>query len=125
MTLLFDENISHRVVAALKALGHPVEHVLQILPQGATDETIFREAGERGWCLVTQDKNIKRKKVQREAMKQAGAGVFVFTGRARRSVDELTIVLLERMPEILELAARTKPPFMFGIPDRGEVARLD
>lgn len=124
MIFLFDENISHKVVAALKALGHPVEHVSQIMPLGTPDETVFAEVASRGWVLVTQDKNIRRRPVQRRLLQQAGIGVFIFTGRAGRSNDQMTVLVLQRLEKMTKLAQRTAVPYIFGIPDRGDIERL-
>lgn len=124
MTLLFDENISHKVVAALKALGHDVEHVSQILPLGTSDETILAEISGRGWCLVTQDQNIRRRPVQRRILQQSGIGAFIFTGRANRNNDEMAILVLQHLPKLVRLAERSTKPFIFGVPDRGQIEQL-
>ena len=121
MTFLIDENLSHRIAGALKALGKPVEHVTQILPQGTPDEVIFSEVSRRGWFLLTQDRKIMRRKHQREAMIQAGVGAFIFCGRTQRSVDEQMIMVLRRYDEIEGLAFRTPLPFIYTIPDRGRI----
>ena len=123
MTFLIDENLSHRIAGALKALGKPVEHVTQILPKGTPDEVIFNEVSRRGWFLLTQDHKIMRRKHQREAMLQAGIGAFIFRGRTQRSVDEQTIMVLQRYEEIEGLAGRTPRPFRYTIPDRGRIQR--
>ena len=67
---------------------------------------------------------MKRKKHQREAMRQAGIGAFIFTGRAQKSVEEMMIKILQRFPEIEELASTTQKPFIYGIPDRGKAEKL-
>jgi hypothetical protein len=77
LTFLFDENISHFIVDALKALGKPVAYLTDILPRGTQDVTLFSKLGELGWFLVTQDKRIKRKKHELEALRQAGIGAFI------------------------------------------------
>ena len=89
MTFLFDENISPAIVRALKELGKPVAYVTDVLPRGTDDLTIFRKLGELEWILVTQDQNIKRKKHEREAMKQAMLGALHFyrEGRTRHRLN--------------------------------------
>ena len=125
MTFLFDENISHFIVDALKALGKPVAYLTDILPRGTQDVTLFSKLGELGWFLVTQDKRIKRKKHELEALRQAGIGAFIFTGRAERDVDSMMVLLLRHFSEIQRLASETKRPFIFGVSDRGSFDRLD
>lgn len=125
MALLLDENLSPKIATALKALGREVTHVNEILPRGTADEEIFSKLAELDWFLLTQDIKIKRHKHQREAMIQAGIGAFIFTGRAEKSLEEMTIKILEHLDEIESLAGTTSRPFIFGISDRGKMERLD
>jgi hypothetical protein len=125
LTFLFDENISQLVVDALKALGKPVAYLTDILPRGTDDITLFSRLAELGWFLVTQDKKIKRKKHELEALRRAGLGAFIFTGRAERDIDSMMMLVLKSFNEIQKLATQTKRPFIFGISDRGSIDRLD
>ena len=77
MTFLFDENISQLIVDALKALGKPVAYLTDILPRGTDDIALFSRLSELSWFLVTQDKIIKRKKHELEALRRAGLGAFI------------------------------------------------
>jgi PIN like domain len=81
--------------------------------------------GELGWFLVTQDKKIKRKKHELEALRRAGLGAFIFTGRAERDIDSMMMLVLKSFNEMQRLATQTKRPFIFGISDRGSIDRLD
>jgi PIN like domain len=125
LTFLFDENISQLVVDALKVLGKPVAYLTDILPRGTDDLTLFFRLGELGWFLVTQDKKIKRKKHELEALRRAGLGAFIFTGRAERNIDSMMMLVLRSFNEMQTLATETKRPFIFGISDRGSIDRLD
>jgi hypothetical protein len=125
LTFLFDENISQLVVDALKALGKPVAYLTDILPRGTDDITLFSRLAELGWFLVTQDKKIKRKKHELEALRRAGLGAFIFTGRAERDIDSMMMLVLKSFNEMQTLATETKRPFIFGISDRGSIDRLD
>jgi hypothetical protein len=81
--------------------------------------------GELDWFLVTQDKKIKRKKHELEALRRAGLGAFIFTGRAERDIDSMMMLVLKSFNEMQRLATQTKRPFIFGISDRGSIDRLD
>lgn len=102
-----------------------MQHVTDVMPRGTTDEAIFEKLAEEDWFLITQDQNIRRHKHQREAMLQAGVGAFIFTGRAEKSLKKMSIEVLARFDEIKDLASRTERPFIFGIPDRGNIERLE
>jgi hypothetical protein len=58
-------------------------------------------------------------------MIQAGIGAFIFTGRADKSLEEMTIKILQHLDEIESLISNTRRPFVFGISDRGKIERLD
>jgi PIN like domain len=124
LTFLFDENISQLIVDALKA-GKPVAYLTDILPRGTDDIALFSRLGELSWFLVTQDKKIKRKKHELEALRRAGIGAFIFTGRAERDVDSMMMLVLKHFNEIQRLATETAGPFIFGISDKGSFDRLD
>lgn len=125
MIFFFDENMPPKVAAALQALGTcEARHLVDHLPRGTSDEDVFAFVSAQGWLLVTQDAQINRKPHQRQALLESGIGAFILTGRAERTVEEMMIFLLARMPEILETARRARAPFIFGIPDRGRIVPL-
>jgi predicted nuclease of predicted toxin-antitoxin system len=119
--LALDENLPLKVAQALALLDFPVTHVLDHLARGTTDEDLFAEAAKRDWVLVTRDAKMWRKKAQREALRQAGIGVFVLVSSAAHSPSELMAVLLKRIDEMVRLAEQTKRPFVLRVPDRGKI----
>lgn len=58
MKLLFDEHLSHRLVALLGDLYPDSESVLGEKLGGATDSTIVELAARRGFVIVTKDQDI-------------------------------------------------------------------
>lgn len=126
LIFLLDENMPPKVAAALQALGScEARHVVDHLPRGTPDEQVFTFASAQGWILLTQDVRIRRNPHQRAALLQAGIGAFILTGRADRSVEQMMIFILERLPQIVEAARRSTPPYIYGVPDRGRIERLD
>ena len=121
MILVLDENIPPSVAVALAALKEPYAHVLDFMDRGTEDERIFEAAAERGWYLVTHDKNMWRKPAQRQAMLASGIGVFVLVSSARFSPPDLTELLLRRRKEIMKFAKKTPLPFVLRLPDRGKI----
>lgn len=122
---LIDNNMSHRVAAALADLAQPFRHLTEILPHNTPDVELFPEIARRGWFLVTQDERINRKPHERKAMTDAGIGAFIFTGRAVKSNLEMMRLVLRVLPEMYKHAARTNRPFVYGITDQGVFRRLD
>lgn len=121
MKLALDENLPPKVAQALAVLDFPVIHVLDHLPRGTPDEKLFAEAAQRDWVLVTRDVKMWRKRGQREALMQAGIGVFVLVSSVARSPSELTAVLLKHIQDMMRLADRTSRPFVLRVPDRGKI----
>lgn len=121
MKLALDENLPPKVAQVLAVLDFPVLHVLDELPRGTPDQELFSEATKRDWILVTHDKGMWKKQGHREALLQAGTGVFVLVSSAAQSPAKLTVLLLKRLPEMLELANRTRRPFVLRVPDRGKI----
>lgn len=118
---LLDENIPQKVAKALAALDFPVAHALDHFDRGKPDEDLFPELKARGWILVTHDAGMWRKKGQREALLQAGIGAFILVSSAAFSPPELTGLLIRRLPEMIDIAQRTRRPFVLRVPDRGKI----
>jgi predicted nuclease of predicted toxin-antitoxin system len=55
--LLLDECCDPRLVAALRAAGHDVQHVLEA-DRGAADEVVLALSRAQGRILVTEDKDF-------------------------------------------------------------------
>lgn len=128
MNLYFDENIPEHIVAVVRGLEEPLGyraiHTPEEVGKGASDEEIFKHISKQGGVLLTHDKKMHRRPHQLRAMIEAGIGVVVFTGRAERNLHEQAVFVLEAIPAVLELVARTVPPFVFGFSDRGVVRQL-
>lgn len=60
MKLLFDENLSERLVADLEDLYPDASHVRLVALGGATDRTIWDRAAADGFILVTKDEDFHR-----------------------------------------------------------------
>lgn len=121
MILALDENLPPSVAQALAILRFPITHVTDHVGRGTPDEDLFDEAAARNWVLVTRDAKMWRKRAQQAALLQAGIGVFVLVSSSAHTPPELTALLLRRLPEMLELTARTRRPFVFRVPDRGKI----
>ncbi|MEX0690857.1 MAG: hypothetical protein WD934_00845 [Gemmatimonadales bacterium] len=93
----------------------------------AADEILFEGLREHGWVLVTLDAKMPRRPAQRQAILDAGAGVFVFTGIVlpQKSFREIAAFVLSVTDAILRRAVETERPFIWGISDKRKFERLD
>ena len=109
------------VVRSLAQLKLPVTYLTDHLKRGTADEVIYPWLSSRGWFLVTHDQKMARKKVQREAMRQAGIGAFILVSTAAAEPREMTRIILTKWQDIENKAASTRPPFILRVPDRGKI----
>jgi PIN like domain len=77
------------------------------------DEVWLRDAGERGWVVVTADKAIRRRPAEREAYLAAGVRVFCLTSGQLRGREQLAR-LVENLPSILR-QADVPGPWIFAV----------
>src|SRR5436309_3699266 len=74
-----DECVAMRHVSAvLREAGH-IAHVQgpETFGTGTQDVDWLPQVGERGWILLTKDKNIRKREIELRALKQAGVRAFV------------------------------------------------
>lgn len=124
MTYLFDENLPVPAARALRELGEAVTHAQFEGLRGARDTDLAAHLGARRWILVTADMRIRKRVQERAALLSAGIGVFVFSGKARRTGMEWLELIVRRWPDIQRYAASNTPPYLVQVPDRGAIKRL-
>jgi len=83
---LFDNDISFRIVNALKELVPPGQHELKALrsefAENARDIDWIPVAGEKNWIVVSKDVRQKRRPLEREALKKNGVRAIYIRQRA-------------------------------------------
>lgn len=100
MKLLFDENLSRRLVRLLDDAYPGSEHVCSCGLANEQDDRVFRFAGERGFLLVTQDKDFQELSALRGSPPQV---VWLRLGNSStRAVADL---LRSSRPSLQEFAA--------------------
>ena len=65
---------------------------------------------ERGWIIISQDMNISRNLLEREAVRSAGARMFVFASANLRATEKAQIITAS-LPRIRAIVAKTPAPF--------------
>lgn len=130
MIFLLDATFPPQLARALQELDQEdcqYRHAPAEFGADAKDEVIFAGIEERDWFLVTLDAKMSRRPAQRQAILDAGLGVFAFTGSSlpQRSFREIASFVLGVTDIILKKAQSTKRPFIWGISDRRVFERLD
>jgi hypothetical protein len=120
VAFLLDENMPPRLARALRELGENAFHVVDVLHRGVPDEIVLRYAGDRGWCLVSRDRNILRRPQQRAVLTELGVGAFF----VKEGIDEMfhiARVVINAWPEMRRIAAREEKPFFYLVKERSVV----
>jgi predicted nuclease of predicted toxin-antitoxin system len=113
-TFFFDNDISHRIVNALKQLVPPDSHEVvalrDIFPQNAKDTEWIPKVGEKEWVVVTRDANQRRRDAERKALRlhsvkiiyirQSGKPLDLYADAAR---------IIKNWPKISEWGDAAKP----------------
>lgn len=111
------------VAAALRKAGAAVEVHDDHFPSDARDVDWLRVAGQKGWIVLTKDKNIRHRAVEREALRQANVRAFVLTA-GNISGEEMAEICVKALPDIIRYAATNAPPFLVAVSKHGFVSML-
>jgi hypothetical protein len=129
VTLFIDRNAwSNALHLALNNAGIPHEahrwHFAEQDQKAEIDDSEWlRAVAERGWVVVTRDKNIRYRVNELSAMKEANLHVFVFT-RGALTAAETGDLLVKAYPLIVKAVMSTPSPAFFSITGSGAVAPL-
>lgn len=105
MKLLFDENLSHRLVDAVAALCAGSGHIRSLGLASASDSAIWRYARDHGFCIVTQDSDF----IER-ALSLGTPPPVICLRLGNTSTRNLREVLLRNLPTIVSSADDMPPP---------------
>jgi len=123
--LFLDESLdSDSVATALRAAGAHVERLTDHFAKGTPDEVWLERAGRESWIVLTRDKRIRYRKLERIALKMAGVRAFVFTG-GNVTILETGQILARALPRIREICVNETGPFIFHLGRSGKPLRMD
>jgi predicted nuclease of predicted toxin-antitoxin system len=109
--LLFDENLSFRLSAALEDLWPGSTHIDAVGLRGASDETIWQHAKTHGFTLVSKDDDFRNLALVRGAppkvvwLEVGNASTSEITQILRRCAVELQSFELDANEALLSLRA--------------------
>lgn len=125
IVFFLDESLdSETVVNALRGAGAIVERSIEHFPRGTEDQTWLGVAGRNMWVVLTRDKRIRYRPLERLALQSASVRAFVFTG-GNVTVTETAQILVAALPRIERLARKFTGPCLFHIGKAGEPVRMD
>ncbi len=107
MRLLFDEQLSEELVAALRDSFPDSLHVRLLGKGGAADPIVWQLAREHGCLLVTKDEDFHRLSVLRGAPPKV---VWLRTGNC--ATADIVRLLKDRADELLKFEAQGEVTFL-------------
>jgi len=120
MTFFFDANIGRPLVMGLRGFGEDVLHYSERFDEGVIDEEWLEAVGKEGLFLVTRDKRIFRRPLQRDAWRRHRVGAFVLSGKEMGTWKQV-LQLVRAWPTIKRLAEETIRPFAFKFDRHGNL----
>ena len=124
LTFFLDESLdSDSVVTALRGAGASVERLTAHFPKGTPDEAWLAEAGRKHWVVLTRDKRIRYRQLERLALQQAGVRAFVFTG-GNVTIKDTGAILASALTRMNKIARADAGPFIYHIPRSGTPVRM-
>jgi len=100
------------------------ESHLKHFEPGTEDTAWLPEVGRNGWCLLTTDKRIRKRPLEREAVRVHAIRMFYFSTNSV-SGPEMGNALRKALPRMKQLFLQQPPPFTASINRSGDVALKD
>jgi predicted nuclease of predicted toxin-antitoxin system len=107
----------------LRAAGAEVRRATEHFPRGTEDEVWLREAGKNNWIVLTRDKRIRYRQLERVALQQAGVRVFVFTG-GNVTIATTAHVLVSALPQFGKVCRDDPGPFLYHFGRSGKPRKM-
>jgi len=124
LTLFLDESLDSVSVAnALRDAGATVVRHTEQFPRGIADDVWLTYAGENNWVVITRDKRIRYRQLERLALQAAKVRAFVFTGGNVTAADTGSILsrALDRIHKICQI---NRGPFIYHIGRSGKPLKM-
>jgi hypothetical protein len=114
MKFFFDENLGIQLARGLKAFGEDTFHLLDYFEAGTLDEVWLKHVGEQGWILITVDKRIRRRPLEKDALLRYKVGTFFLGGKTVSRWDRIKQIV-RAWNKINEIAGKETPPFAYQV----------
>jgi hypothetical protein len=120
-----DESIySRQLRDAMVAAGSNVEHVGGgVVPKGADDQTWLAAAGQHGWIALSRDKMIRKRRIELEALRDAGVAAFTFTG-GQATAAATAEVIVPLLRKFANMATSEPKPFLYTFGLSGRLSKV-
>ena len=125
LNLFLDESLDSDTVAnALEGAGAKVERATKHFPKGTADEVWLEAAGKHKWIVLTRDKRIRYRQLERMALQAASVRAFVFIG-GNVTINDTAGILVTALPRILKISTNNPGPFVYHIGRAGKPVKMN
>jgi hypothetical protein len=125
VTFFFDRLIALGIAIQLREEGRDIRHLREIFAPGTKDEEWIPEVGKAGWVLITADRRIRSRKLQKKALRASQITAFFCDEQLNGKHSHIREQWLrERWPSIEEQATRAQRGEHFLIAWNGRITKL-
>ena len=122
-TFYLDECLGgEKVAKVLIEAGLKIEMYFNHFQPGTPDVQWLPFVGQNGWVLLTQDKGIKKRKMEILALRESRVSAFVVAAKGLRG-EEIGQLIVKSLPKIDRILRKNRPPIVATI-TRGSVVEL-
>lgn len=109
----------------MRDAGANVEHPGGAIPFGATDGVWLDKCGKNGWIVLTRDKHIRRRRLEKEALRASGVAAFAITS-GEATAEETANTIQRLLQKFVNMSVSEPKPFLytFGLSGRLTKVRL-
>ena len=91
-----------------------------IFPKVSRTKIGFLFVGEKGWAVLTKDKMIMRRDLERKALLEAGVAAFVLRGRDMRA-EEMAEAFKLALPRMMRILSNYSRPLICTVTKAGRI----
>jgi hypothetical protein len=119
-----DESIYSRVLfSAMCASGASVRRVGIEVPFGSDDDVWLRLVGTNGWIALMRDQRVRRRRLEREALKAHGVAAFAFTG-GQETAAQTAQTICPLLIKFANMYVSEPKPFLYTFGVSGSLSRV-
>ena len=78
----------------------------------------------KGWAILTKDKRIRRRAIEREAISESGAGAFILTASGLGG-DAIAEAFVRALPRMIRIWSTRGRPFVAMVSAQGAVTVIE
>jgi predicted nuclease of predicted toxin-antitoxin system len=109
-----------KIADALRAAGVQVEVHDDHFATDAPDAVWLKAAGDKGWVVLTKDKNIRYRFGERQAVLASHVRAFVLAAGGLTG-DEMAAIYVSALPAIQRFLKKHKGPFIVSVSRTGNL----